>query len=32
MNRVAISPLLLALALASFPHRAAAQMSPYRSI
>src|SRR5213078_5405866 len=27
MNRVAISPLLLALALASFPHRAAAQMS-----
>ncbi len=27
MNLVAISPLLLALALASFPHRAAAQMS-----
>ena len=27
MNRVAISPLVLALALASFPHRAAGQMS-----
>src|SRR2546429_7704010 len=27
MNRVAISPLVLALTLASFPHRAAGQMS-----